>query len=265
MSTVDWPKRPDASPAGGFLIQRRGGSRNFEVVIAWPDGGLAYFARDNGAVPARWIGPTIFGAGRCLGASSPRDAIGPPGTTSAPLTVASEPSAADFTHWHAADLDGAVGSLHDSTVTLTGPMGTAFYLHDDYPNFSSERFTPRLAATGMVEIKGGVGNTFLLTFGTPIKDPYVLIGSLSSVLTFPAGTVATKLSGGPAFTASGNVVRMAGTDIAAAQSDVPLGLTDANGTVRLEGTFSALSFSLVPVSADVPQDGVFLQIGGTEP
>lgn len=40
---LDWRERPMMSPFGGFLIQSRGGHNgNFEVVIAWPDGGLAH-------------------------------------------------------------------------------------------------------------------------------------------------------------------------------------------------------------------------------
>lgn len=70
MSTLDMHERPNASPSGGFFIQSRAGeSGNFEVVIPWPDGGLAHFWRENDAVGAPWHGPAIFGSGRYFGAS----------------------------------------------------------------------------------------------------------------------------------------------------------------------------------------------------
>ncbi|MFH8371820.1 hypothetical protein, partial [Streptomyces sp. NPDC018031] len=45
----DWPDEPPVSPAGGFFIQHRWGDefRPFEVIISWPDSGLANFWRDN--------------------------------------------------------------------------------------------------------------------------------------------------------------------------------------------------------------------------
>src|ERR1041384_8004134 len=74
-----------------------------------------------------------------------------------------------FAHWSSAGPSGASGSLLGASMSLSGPMGTAFYLHDDYPNFNSPAFTPALAATGMVEIQGGPGHTFPLTFSAPIQ------------------------------------------------------------------------------------------------
>ncbi|MFB8241077.1 hypothetical protein ACFC58_31530, partial [Kitasatospora purpeofusca] len=68
----DWPEEPVFSPAGGFLIQHRWGvTRPLEVVVPWPDGGLANFWRSDtieatdgaiamatheGDVFAAWIG-----------------------------------------------------------------------------------------------------------------------------------------------------------------------------------------------------------------
>lgn len=50
-------------PASGFFFQSRAGSRgNFEVVVPWPEGGLALYWRDNDDVPALpWRGPFRFG------------------------------------------------------------------------------------------------------------------------------------------------------------------------------------------------------------
>lgn len=49
-------------------------------------------------------------------------------------------------------------------------MGTAFYLHDDYPNFNRSAFTPQQPATGMVEIVGAAGHSLTLTFGARAKS-----------------------------------------------------------------------------------------------
>lgn len=69
-ATLDMHERPDASPSGGFFIQSRAGeSGNFEVVIPWPDGGLAHFWRENDAPGAPWHGPAIFSSGQYVGAS----------------------------------------------------------------------------------------------------------------------------------------------------------------------------------------------------
>src|SRR5690349_23786427 len=87
-----------------------------------------------------------------------------------------------FAHWSSAGAGGASGSLLGASMSLSGPMGTAFYLHDDYPNFNSAAFTPALAATGMVEIQGGAGHAFTLSFGAPIVNPVIDLGSFGSVM-----------------------------------------------------------------------------------
>jgi hypothetical protein len=67
---LDWRERPMLSPLGGFLIQSRAGhSGSFEVVIAWPDGGLAHFWRENDNDVFKWHGPTRFGDGAYIGAT----------------------------------------------------------------------------------------------------------------------------------------------------------------------------------------------------
>ncbi|MEV8596159.1 hypothetical protein [Streptomyces sp. NPDC052012] len=69
--TLDWRDRPAASPNSGFFIQvRTGEPGNFEVVIPWPDGGLAHYWRNNDAPALVWHGPTFFAKGtRYVGAS----------------------------------------------------------------------------------------------------------------------------------------------------------------------------------------------------
>jgi hypothetical protein len=50
------------SPAGGFLIQSRHGNKgNLEVVVPWPDGGLAHYWRNNDQHGLPWVGPQRFG------------------------------------------------------------------------------------------------------------------------------------------------------------------------------------------------------------
>ncbi|GLZ00657.1 hypothetical protein [Actinoplanes sp. NBRC 103695] len=68
---LDWRDRPAVSPLGGFFIQSRAGrTGNFEVLIAWPDGGLAHFWRDNEDPTLPWHGPALFAQGnRYVGAS----------------------------------------------------------------------------------------------------------------------------------------------------------------------------------------------------
>jgi len=160
--------------------------------------------------------------------------------------------APSFVHWAAAGPSGATGTLSGASVTLAGPMGTAFYLHDDYPNFNWSAFTPQLPATGMVEIVGGAGHTFTLTFGAPVQNPVMMLGSLGSIMTFPSGTSLTRVSGDSGFQTNGRVVT--GTT----------GPTDSNGTIRLNGTFTSITFTLVPnFTGGNGLDGVFLQVGGT--
>ena len=116
----------------------------------------------------------------------------------------------------------------------------------------------------MVEIVGGRGHSFTLSFGVALQDPIFHLGSLASVLTFPAGTAVTRLSGHVGFVVAGNVVT--GT----AANPVPgpdgtMGLSDSNGSIQLSGTFTTITFTLVPNFADgnIP-DGVFLQVGGAQ-
>jgi hypothetical protein len=207
--------------------------------------GFDFYFRDEGL---HWRGP-IPVTGDALGSSS------------SPLSL--DLGFQDFVHWSSATPAGAKGTLHGRDVTLVGPMGTAFFLHDDYPNFASAAFTPRLPATGMVEIVGGQGHSFTLDFGGVLQDPVIHLGSLGSILTFMSGTAVIRLSGDAGFSVDGSLV----TGIAAnpvAGPDGTLGPSDSNGTVRLTGAFATITFTLVPNFADgsIP-DGVFLQLGGT--
>lgn len=159
-------------------------------------------------------------------------------TVEAPLTSALP--ARTFVSWSSADSHGAKGNWLGREVVLIGPMGTAFYLHDDYPNFNQAPFTPRLPATAMVELQSQPGHRFIVLFSSPIHYPVLLIGSLGSTITFPDGVNATFISGDTGFTVNGNVV-----------TGGQAGHADSNGTIRLSGTFSGFSFTLEP-EADIP-------------
>ncbi|MFG3604532.1 hypothetical protein [Micromonospora chersina] len=244
-----------------------GGNRP-EAFVCYPPGHPEagfhrLFQRLNGAVS--WettLATDINDSGVIVGHGEP----GPvgPGTSSSYQAFAAYPDPLlphlDFVHWTSANPNGAVGTLHGAQVTLSGPMGTAFYLHDDYPNFGTTSFTPRLNATGMVEIVGGTDHAFTLSFGAAQQDPIMHLGSLASVLTFPPGTTVTRLSGDADFVANGNVVtgKLANPVV----TGDTLGPSDSNGSIRLNGTFSTITFTLVPNFADgsIP-DGVFLQVG----
>jgi hypothetical protein len=178
-------------------------------------------------------------------------------TMEPPLTQDLTP--ADFVSWGSAGPNGATGTLHGDTVTMVGPMGTAFFLHDDYPNFNRPTFTPQLPATGMVEIQGAPAHTFTLTFQTPVQDPVLLLGSLGSVMTLPPGTGVSKISGDAGLRIADHTVTGEPEDAVVAG-----GPNDSNGTVRLNGVFSEITFALVFGDGSVP-DGVFFQIGGTRP
>lgn len=92
-----------------------------------------------------------------------------------------------------------------------------------------------------------------ITFTVPVNDPVLLFASLGSIVAFPMGTNVVRLSGDQGFTVSGSNV-----------TGVVSGSIDSNGTVRLIGCFSMISFSATTNVADptIP-DGIFFQIGGS--
>ena len=162
---------------------------------------------------------------------------------------------ADFVHWCDGVAAGAVGTLHDAPVMLVGPMGTAFFRHDDYHGFAAQPFTPTLAGTTMVELSGAPGHSFTLQFPASIKDPVLHLGSLASALSFTDASAVTLVSGDQHFEVNGSTV-----------SGQAAGSSDSNGTVMIPGVFRQLTFTLTPTFvATEPKDGVLLQIGGTRP
>ena len=162
-----------------------------------------------------------------------------------------------FIDWEAADPGGATGALHDGAVTLTGPMGTAFYFHNTYQGFDTDDFTPPLADTDMVEINcTPTGSQFSLEFQTPIQDPVLHLKSLGSIVTFDPGIQISRLSGSPGFQNTGSTVT----------GDDSIDPDESAGTVRLLGQFTHITFTTTPSSAfpGIP-DGIFLLCGGSLP
>ena len=105
--------------------------------------------------------------------------------------------------------------------------------------FPGPDFSPALARTDMIQIgASSPAASYTLTFGSPVTDPVVEIGSLGSRLDFPSGTQITKISGQSDFTVSGSSI------IGAPSSTLgPDGVSDSNGTVQLTGTFASISFT----------------------
>jgi hypothetical protein len=234
-------RQVDTYPGRVVELSKNGTPARFTVYLN--DSGASYYLtiRLEGAVTTRPAGSVV----------------------ESPLTA--ELTAAEFTNWATASGDVATGRLNDANVTLTGPLGTAFFLHDDYPNYDQPPFTPQLPATGMVEIVGAAGHTFQVDFAEPVEDPVLLLGSLGSVMTFPPGTVVNLVSRDSGLSVQGNVVS---GEIAPAHG--PLATTDSNGSVRLAGVFPRISFTLEPTvnpgaAGSGVRDGVFFQVGGTRP
>jgi hypothetical protein len=115
--------------------------------------------------------------------------------------------------------------------------------------FNRPEFTPPLASSDSIHFRGATGHTYTLQFGSTKTDPVLHLGSLASTLHFPPGTAISRLSGDTEFS-------VAGSDVTGALDDTPPG-DDANGTVRLSGSFSSIPFS----TDFAGTDGIYLQVG----
>ncbi|REK29945.1 MAG: hypothetical protein DWQ42_03325 [Planctomycetota bacterium] len=129
----------------------------------------------------------------------------------------------------------ATGDLGAAGVTLTGTDLASGVLDGTSTFFNQAFFTPQLAMSDFLQISFSQSQTatFSIAFDTPITDPVIHLQSLASELTFP-GEVITKLSGQSTFVVAGDMVTGTIDD-----GSFP---TDANGTIQLSGTFSAISF-----------------------
>jgi hypothetical protein len=166
--------------------------------------------------------------------------------------------AIDFTDWLEVDADRnlAKGVLHGVPVSLSGSdLAAASVTDGTFPLFAGSSFSPPVSATDAIHIGGLPGFSYVLTFGSPVRDPILHLASLASRIDFPLGTVLSWVSGQPTFTASGSSVAGAVFDGVAPN--------DANGTVQLIGDFSSLSFSVTPLFDAAAGDGIWLQIGAS--
>jgi hypothetical protein len=176
-------------------------------------------------------------------------------TLLATLLIAAAPATAraaslQFTDWVGNTSTTASGTLLGHPVSLSGNSIHPAVTNGTFQGFNTPDFTPQLANSDMVEFGGANGNAYRLDFGAPTQDPVLELFSLGSTLTFPAGTQLVKVSGQPGFTVSGNTVGAASGDV--------------NGTVRVAGVFSVLTFSTA-IHYVGPEDGIDLQVGGTTP
>ena len=173
-----------------------------------------------------------------------------------PSALAQRTSVA-FTDFTAISGDVATGRLLGASVSVSGSSitdvtggsvvdGTATY-------FDAEAFTPRLTKSDLVEIIGIKGSSYRITFEAPATDPVLHLGSLASRIEFPAGTEVDRVSG------DGSAFVVAGSSVTGAVN----GSTDANGTVRIAGTFTSLRFTAEPVFDG--RDGIFVQLGAAPP
>lgn len=184
------------------------------------------------------------------------------------LTLAGSPAWAtpSFTDWTSIDstAETASGVVLGASVLLSGGEIDGGVTSGSFTGFDNVLFTPPLTTSDVVQILGesesdGTGFAYTVTFGSTVVDPVLHLLSLASTLTFDSGPVITRLSGDPGLTVAGNVV--SGTTL---DGTTP---NDANGSVRLEGSFQSFSFTAVwntcaggPCGAG-KVDGIQLQVG----
>ncbi len=184
--------------------------------------------------------------------------------TSTSAASGAYPTAADFTDWTAVDGTPAVatGTLNGSPVSISGthvfppPVSV---VDGHWTFFSGPDFAPPLARTDMIQIgAASPADSYTLSFGSPVADPVIEIGSLGSRLDFPSGTQITKIAGQSGFTVSGSSI------IGAPSGTLgPDGVNDSNGTVQLIGTFTSITFTALYTVSN--EDGVLLQVGASPP
>ena len=172
--------------------------------------------------------------------------------------VASSQSADElqFADWTSASNNSGSGTLRGVPITFSGtnsnPAG--WTTNGSETRFSTSSFTPPLPATDAAYFDGYMNYAYSLHFGSPMRDPVLHLASLASRLDFPAGTSISRLSGESGFSVSGNSV-IGSLDAS----------SDADGTVRLNGTFTDVSFTATKVYAADTHDGIYLQVGALGP
>ncbi len=170
--------------------------------------------------------------------------------------LANPVDAIDFTDWISVDAinDTAHGTVCTLDVTMSGLDITTGVTDGSFTSFNNPSFCPALASSDMVEIVGtSPAYSYTVTFGTPVTDPILHISSLASTLVF-SGVTLTKVCGQDAFVVSGNQVSGLCLD-----GSTP---NDANGTVKVNGLVSSLSFTAYwEGCAGFTRDGIAIQIG----
>lgn len=160
---------------------------------------------------------------------------------------ASSQSAQDFADWTSASGSVASGTLHGSSISLSGTNVSstpASVVDGSSTVFNRPEFTPPLPTSDAIHFIGSTGNSYMLQFGSAVSNPVLHLGSLASTLHFPTGTPITRLSGDAEFL-------VAGSDVSG-QLQAPG--DDANGTVRLSGTFTSIAFTTTFAGSD----GIYL-------
>ena len=176
--------------------------------------------------------------------------------TAVPRQPSEAGGAVDFTDWLEVDADRnlAKGTLHGAPVSLSGSdVGASSVTDQTFPWFAGPFFSPAVSMSDVLEIRGLPGFSYVLTFGSPVRDPILHLASLASRVDFPPGTVLSKVSGQETFQVVDSSVMGAVLSVGPPN--------DANGTVRLIGDFDSLSFSVTPLFDAAQGDGIWFQVG----
>lgn len=157
------------------------------------------------------------------------------------------------TEWSMIDTGAEVaqGSLDGVGIAFSGSDIDQGVIDNSFTGFNSSLFTPPIENSDFVGFRGAPATyRYELAFSEAIQNPILHFYSLASTLTFSTSSI-TRLSGDPDFTVSGD-------SVSGVLNDSPSGY-DANGTIRLDGTFTDISFTAYYF--DSAQDGILMQVG----
>jgi hypothetical protein len=184
------------------------------------------------------------------------------GAGAAAQAQAATPAATDWTSVAASQ---AAGTLVGTPVTLSGghvwdvPVSRT---DGSWPYFSGPDFVPSLPSTDELQISGGATPyTYTLSFGTPVTDPVLEIGSLASKIEFTNATGVTKLGGDSGFTTTTSSV----TGTLRSTTPGPEYVYDASGTVKVTGTYTSLTFKATKLYQGGGEDGILVQVVVAQP
>jgi hypothetical protein len=172
------------------------------------------------------------------------------------LLVAGRAHALQFTDWQAVDLvnDVVQGVAGPVSVTMSG--GNIDFFVPNSTGFNDPVFCPPLAIADLIEFHGlPTAPSYTIEFDRPVHNPVLLVRSLASTLTFPGQSI-TRLCGQSTFTVSGNQV------MGSCEGGGPPPVdTDANGTIRVNGWVSTVTFTATFAGNCGSVDGIHIQIG----